>query len=162
LVKAFRATLEEVNEAALVLHVVDASSPAAVEHTGHVLKVLNEIGAGAVPQVLVLNKVDRLAPGDSDAGALLRRLTGDVAGVTRAVSISALTGEGIPDLLTVMDEVLPVDPVVRTTLEVEAGDGATLAMLHEFGRVLSTQYEGTRALVDVELPESIARRFAAR
>jgi GTP-binding protein HflX len=127
-----------------------------------VLKVLNEIGAGAVPQVLVLNKVDRLAPGDSDAGALLRRLTGDVAGVTRAVSISALTGEGIPDLLTVMDEVLPVDPVVRTTLEVEAGDGATLAMLHEFGRVLSTQYEGTRALVDVELPESIARRFAAR
>src|SRR5437773_476547 len=58
LVKAFRATLEEVTEAALVLHVVDAAAPAAADHTEHVLKVLAEIGASEIPQILVLNKVD--------------------------------------------------------------------------------------------------------
>ncbi len=60
LVKAFRATLEEVTEAALVLHVVDASSPSAAEHTAHVLKVLAEIGAAQIPQILIMNKMDRL------------------------------------------------------------------------------------------------------
>ena len=59
LVKAFRATLEEVTEAALMLHVVDASSPARQEHTAHVLEVLAEIGAAEIPQILVLNKIDR-------------------------------------------------------------------------------------------------------
>jgi GTP-binding protein HflX len=159
LVKAFRATLEEVNEAALVLHVVDASSPVAVEHTAHVFKVLNEIGAGTIPQILVLNKADLVQSGDADPGAMLRRLTGDAAGPARAVAISALTGEGVPGLLAAVDEVLPVDPVVRTTLEIDAGDGATLAMLHEFGRVLSTRYDDTHVIVDAELPESVARRL---
>ena len=60
LVQAFRATLEEVTAASLILHVVDASSPAAAEHTGHVRQVLAEIGAAEIPQVLVLNKMDRL------------------------------------------------------------------------------------------------------
>src|ERR1035438_1369053 len=60
LVKAFRATLEEVTEAALVLHVVDVSSASAAEHTAHVLKVLAEIGAAEVPQILVVNKIEPL------------------------------------------------------------------------------------------------------
>ncbi|MEO8592174.1 MAG: GTPase HflX [Candidatus Solibacter sp.] len=163
LVKAFRATLEEVNEAALVLHVVDASSPVAAEHTAHVLKVLSEIGAGQVPQVLVLNKIDRVE-GTADAGTLERRLTGEAAGheAKRAVSISAMTGAGLPELLAAIDDALPLDPLVRTTLDLDAGDGATLAMLHEFGRVLSTRYTDTRVLVEAELPESVERRLRAR
>src|ERR1041385_8283956 len=74
LVKAFRATLEEVHEAALVLHVVDLSSPAAAEHVIHVLKVLSEIEAAAIPQILVMNKVDRLPAGEADTETLKRRL----------------------------------------------------------------------------------------
>jgi GTP-binding protein HflX len=167
LVQAFRATLEEVTEASIVLHVVDASSPAAAEHTGHVLKVLAEIGAAEIPQVLVMNKMDRLPEPESDPAALGRRLLGDASAPgthpppVRAVGISALTGAGLDELLSVLDEVLRLDPIVRTTLRLPASDGAALAMLHEFGRVLSTRYleDGTAVDVEVEIPESISRRI---
>ncbi len=170
LVKAFRATLEEVNEAALILHVVDASSAAAAEHSAHVLKVLAEIGAAQIPQILVLNKIDLLgdAAGGaetlSDPGALARRLLGEAGGHKdmRAVAISAATGAGLDALLSAIDEALPLDLLVRTTLELSAGDGATLAMLHEFGRVLDTRYDGERVFVVAEVPESIERRLKAR
>ena len=66
LVRAFRATLEEVVEAELLLHVVDASSPDAAQHTAHVMATLSEIGAAETPQILVLNKVDQI-PGEPDA-----------------------------------------------------------------------------------------------
>jgi GTP-binding protein HflX len=176
LVKAFRATLEEVNEAALILHVVDASSPVAAEHTAHVLKVLAEIGAAEVPQIIVLNKVDRLDAGDADAATLRRRLLAGIGapegerdrsttvftGELRAVAISAITGSGIDALLAAIDEVLPLDPVVRTTLDLDSGDGATLALLHEFGRVLGTRYHDDRVEVEVEVPQSLERRLRQR
>lgn len=146
LVKAFRATLEEVTEAALILHVVDASAPAAAEHTAHVLKVLAEIGASEIPQLLVLNKMDRVGA----ARPVLER-------PMRSVEISALTGAGIEGLLAAVDEMLPLDPVVRTTLRFSAGDGATLALLHEFGRVLATRYDGEVVEVEAEVPESIRK-----
>jgi GTP-binding protein HflX len=152
LVKAFRATLEEVTEAAIVLHVVDASAPAAAEHTAHVLKVLAEIGASGIPQILVMNKLDRVE--EADTAALARRL---VESPMRSVGVSALTGEGIGELLAVVDEVLPLDPVVRTTLRFPAGDGATLALLHEYGRVLGTRYVEGDVEVEAEVPESLRR-----
>ncbi len=166
LVKAFRATLEEVNEAAVILHVVDASSPAAAEQISHVLRVLAEIGAAEVPQILVMNKLDRLTePGD--LVALGQRLLGDASnpgtppGPVRAVGISALTGQGMDALHSAIDEILPLDPLVRTTLRLPAGDGATLAMLHDLGRVLATRYSesGAEVELDVELPESVKRRL---
>ncbi len=161
LVQAFRATLEEVTEAALILHVVDGSSPAAVEQTAHVVSVLAEIGAAEIPQILVVNKVDRIGEEAADAETLGRRLLHGAAShqETRAVAISALTGEGVDRLLTLIDEVLPTDPLVRTTLRIPAGDGATLALLHEFGRVLSTRYEGDACEVETEVPESLMRRL---
>ena len=169
LVKAFRATLEEVNEAALVLHTVDAASPVAAEQTAHVLKVLAEIGAAEVPQILVLNKIDRLGigtPGTTpDVEAMQRRLLGETGGGhshLRAVAVSALTGAGIDSLLTTIDGVLPLDPIVQATLDLSAGDGATMAMLHQFGRVLKTSYSGDRVLVEAEIPESLRRRLDKR
>jgi GTP-binding protein HflX len=155
LVKAFRATLEEVNEAALVLHVVDVSAPASAEHSAHVAKVLAEIGAAEIPQILVLNKIDRAAPGQlvSQAGGRQH---------TRAVALSALTGEGTDQLLATIDEVLPLDPIVRQTFRLAAGDGSTLALLHEFGRVLQTRYLGEDCEVEADVPESLKRRLESR
>ena len=92
LIRAFRATLEEVIEAELLLHVVDASSPAAEEQTAHVLATLNEIGAGETPQILVLNKID-LVPGEPDTSALARRILSDPEKLPAgAVAISAERG----------------------------------------------------------------------
>ena len=110
LVKAFRATLEEVVEAELLLHVVDASSPEAALQTSHVLATLTEIGAAGTPQILVLNKVDKI-PGDPDHASIARRILSDPdrqpAG---AVAISARTGAGLDALLQKIDETLSLDP----------------------------------------------------
>ena len=159
LVKAFRATLEEVTEAALVLHVVDVSTPAAADYVEHVAAVLAEIGAAEIPQILVMNKIDRLPGGDAAADAIAHRLLGGGRHAARAVAVSALTGAGIDSLLQVIDEVLPLDPLVRIALRISASDGATLAMLHEFGRVLSTRYDGADCDVEAEVPESVKRQL---
>ncbi len=155
LVQAFRATLEEVTEAALILHVIDGSSPAAAEHTEHVMSVLAEIGASAIPQILVINKVDRMEAGDADS---LRRRYQHI----QSMAVSALTGDGIAGLLSVIDSVLPLDPIVHATLRLSTGDGATLALLHQYGRVLSTRYEDDVCEVEAEIPESLQRRLCAQ
>ena len=164
LVKAFRATLEEVRDAALVLHVVDVSAPAAAEHTTHVLKVLAEIGAAAIPQILVLNKMDRLPEGENDASLLKRRLLGEAGEQpdSKAVAISALTGEGLDRLLAAIDEALPLDPIVHAVFHLPARDGATVSLLHEFGRVVRTRYEGEHCEIEAEIPESLERRLRKR
>lgn len=162
LVQAFRATLEEVTEAALILHVVDGAAPSAAEHTAHVVEVLAEIGAAAIPQILVVNKIDRLdVAGVENAERRLASAAGGSHPIP-AVSVSALTGDGIGALLARIDALLPLDPIVHTTLRVSAGDGATLALLHEFGRVLATRYEGDSCEVEVEIPESLQRRLPLR
>jgi GTP-binding protein HflX len=160
LIKAFRATLEEVIEAELLLHVVDASSPEAAKHTAHVLATLDQIGASQTPQILVLNKAD-LIPGHPDAAVLARRILGDPqhqpAG---AVSISAKTGEGFDVLLKRIDEVLMLDPLEPCTFRFPISEGGPLHLLHEHARVLTTRYSGESCEVDAEVPESIRRRLA--
>jgi len=161
LVKAFRATLEEVKEAALVLHVVDVSSPSAPEHTAHVRKVLAEIGAAELPQILVVNKIDHVPAEEADPEVLERRLWNHAGGPgqARMICVSALTGAGVDRLLAAIDEALPLDPLVRATFRMSAGDGATRALLHEFGRVIETRYQGEQCEIDAEVPESLHRRL---
>jgi GTP-binding protein HflX len=159
LVKAFRATLEEVSEATLILHVVDASSPQATPQTGHVLEVLAEIGAAAIPRLLVLNKVDLLPDSDADVEALRRRLLG--GSEVRAVAISALRGLGVPNLLAAIDEVLLFDPIVSARLRLPLREGARIALVHDLGRVLATRYDGDACEMDVEIPTSLRRKLAA-
>ena len=163
LVRAFRATLEEVTDATLILHVVDVSAPHATAQTGHVLKVLAEIDAAAIPQLLVLNKVDRLPEAGTDVEAYRRRLLGDAgaAAESRAVAVSALTGQGIDGLLAAIDEVLPFDPIVRVRLRLPLGEGARISMVHDLGRVLETSYVGDWCEMEVEIPESLRQRLAA-
>jgi GTP-binding protein HflX len=111
-----------------------------------------------------MNKLDRLPDGEADPGALKRRLLGDSTGDVdaRAVAISALSGSGMDELLAAVDDALPVDPVVRAKFRIPAGDGATLAMLHEFGRVLSTKYVEDQCEIEAEAPESLMRRLPAQ
>lgn len=159
LVKAFRATLEEVVEAELLLHVVDASSEEAPAQTAHVLATLSEIGAAHKPQILVLNKVDKI-PGQPDTASIARRILSDPdhqpAG---AVAISARTGEGFDALLKKIDETLLLDPVTQCLFHFPIADGAPLHLLHERGRVTATRYTGDSCEVEAEAPASIKRRL---
>jgi GTP-binding protein HflX len=159
LVKAFRATLEEVVEAELLLHVVDASSPEAAQQTAHVLATLSEIGAMSTPQILVLNKVDKI-PGEPDTASIARRILSDPdhqpAG---AVAISARTGDGFDALLQKIDETLTLDPVSPCVFHFPIAEGAPLHLLHEHGRVTATRYTGESCEVEALTPESIRRRL---
>ena len=162
LVDAFRATLEEVVEARLLLHVVDASSPHAPLLASHVLKVLEEIDAAQTPQLLVLNKIDRLPDGLADAASVARRVLGDARAEESpaAVAVSSLTGQGFDRLLTRIDQMLSLDPVEPATFRINAADGAALHVLHERAKVLETRYDGTDVILDTEAPESVRRELA--
>ena len=65
-------------------------------------------------------------------------------------------------LLAAIDEVLPLDPLVRASFRLPAGDGATIALLHEFGRVLETRFNGEVCEIEAEIPESLSRRLKGR
>ncbi len=157
LVSAFRATLEEVVEAALLLHVVDASSPHAAANIEHVQQVLTEIDAHRTQQVLVLNKADLLPDADEQARQL-RRILKDPSGLPpHAAAVSALTGRGMEGLLRLMDDALPVDPIVRIRVRVPAADGATMHLLHEYGRVSAKEFHDDVCELVVDAPESLRR-----
>ncbi|MBY0373650.1 MAG: GTPase HflX [Bryobacteraceae bacterium] len=148
LVEAFRATLEEVMEAKLLLHVVDASSPHTPVLMAHVRRVLHEIEAGDKPQLLVLNKADLLtgAPPAFDVPSVM---------------VSARTGEGLSELLRTIDGMLPLDPVAKATYRVPAADGATMHLLHERARVLAQRLEDDWYILETESPESVRKALAS-
>jgi GTPase len=160
LVKAFRATLEEVTEAGLLLHIVDASSEHAPQHCAHVRTVLADIGAEKTPQLLVLNKMD-LLPGDRESQrALAARLSGESGGAP-AVAISGFTGDGVDALLRRADELLPDDPIRRARFRFPHADEAQVHWLHEFGQVLRKEYTEQGCEVEAEIPESVLQRLSA-
>lgn len=160
LVKAFRATLEEVVEASLLLHVVDASSTYAPQHTAHVMKVLAEIGADQTRQILVLNKVDQVG-GAEESGSLAQRILDEVPGPVgaQAIAISARTGVGFEALLAAMDAGLALDPVSRSHFRIPASEGSAIHLLHEHAKVLSSRYQDEWCEIDAETPESVRRRL---
>jgi GTP-binding protein HflX len=162
LVKAFRATLEEVKEAALLLHVVDASSPSAPQHTARVFEVLADIGADQTRQILVLNKIDQMESAGNGTESLAQRIMGEVkAGArTEAIPVSARTGAGFSELLQAIDNALPLDPVSRARFHIPAGEGSLIHLLHEHAKVLSSQYRGDVLEVEAEVPESVKRRLS--
>jgi GTPase len=163
LVKAFRATLEEVTEAALLLHVVDASSPSAPQHTAHVFEVLADIGADQTQQILVLNKMDQIDQSGGDVESLTQRILGEVKTTarTQAVPVSAHTGAGFEALLEAVDKALPLDPVSRQRFLIPAGEGSLIHLLHERAKVLSSQYRGEVCEIDAEVPESVKLRLSS-
>jgi GTP-binding protein HflX len=155
LLTAFRATLEEVQEAALILHVSDVSNPHHDELDEEVDKILKELGVSDRPKLRVLNKVDLLTPEQRET--LNRGL--ERAGETGPVLVSAMTGQGIDDLLRHIDAALPLDPVVTLSLRLPLTEGRTLALIHALGRVLHSAVEDSHMTMDAEVPVSIARRL---
>jgi GTP-binding protein HflX len=157
LVKAFRATLEEVMEASLLLHVVDASSPAALEHCAQVTSVLAEIGAGSIPQIIVLNKADRMA--EADLASAAQRLAGEGGGQAW-VAVSALTGDGVDKLLELVDKQLQHDPISRAEFMIPHAESALLEMLHGLAVVVEREFTVTGCRIVADVPASIRRRLA--
>jgi GTPase len=153
LIAAFRATLEEVQEAALILHVTDISSPHHAEQDAEVLKVLRDLGVENRPRVHVLNKSDLLSDEDMD---VLKRANGHGREV---IFTSAVTGAGLEDLLARIDLVMEVDPLVRLRLRLPVSDGRHLSMAQAQGRVLNSKVVDGHFLLEAELPQSIARRL---
>jgi GTP-binding protein HflX len=157
LLTAFRATLEEVQEAALILQVSDVSNLHHAELDEEVDKILNDLGVADRPRLRVFNKVDRLT---QEQRAPLVHPYAMGAGTNGGPAlISALTGEGVEELLRRMDAALPVDPVVTLSLRLPLAEGRTLALVHALGRVLHSEVEDSHMLLDAEVPVSIARKL---
>jgi GTP-binding protein HflX len=151
LVAAFRATLEEVQRAAIVLHVSDATSHSAREHAAEVEKVLGELEVLQKPRLRVVNKIDLLTPAEREA------LTDD----EKTVHVSAVQGMGIERLLERIDAMLVEDPISRVRLRVPQQEGKALAMLEASARILSREYLDGVVELEVDAPASLIRRLGA-
>jgi GTP-binding protein HflX len=149
LVAAFRATLEEVVEADLLLHVMDSSADDVETREAAVEVVLKEIGADARPRIPVLNKVDRVAPARARA---LKDARPD------SVLVSAQTGRGLDDLKDAVAARLELRPrAVR--LRFEAADRRGIAGVYTAGRVTGHEVDGGHVTLDAELPERMVERY---
>jgi len=152
LVEAFKATLEEVVQADLLLHVVDASHPDAEAQIQAVDVVLREIGADGKPTLMVFNKIDQL-------NGRLDALAGFLERHPRAVAISAATGEGIPALLAELGAQLrPIREFME--LSVPHEQSGVIARLHEVGQVIERNYNGKTARFKARIPPHLHEEFA--
>ena len=149
LIKAFRATLEEVREAEMIIRVSDCSVPASAQQEEDVEKVLAELGALDKPCLRIQNKIDLLTPEELKT---LRENSGQMF-------ISAKTGEGMEELLGAIDRHLLLDPVVKVRLRFTQREGKQLSWVYGLGRVLQRNYADGFIAVDAEVPQSLANRL---
>jgi GTP-binding protein HflX len=154
LVTSFRATLEEVERAELLLHVRDASSPLAEEQKAQVEKVLGDLDVSKKPVLEVLNKIDLV--GGSKPVPM---------GAPGSVAVSGLKRLGLDHLLAAIDAALVVDPVIEMEFRIPQSEGAVLAALEAGALVGEKRFEGNLAYVTAKGPASLLgryRRFQAR
>ncbi len=149
LVSAFRATLEEVQRAALILHVSDATSPIVADQDAQVEAVLRELGAELKPRLHALNKVDLLT------GAARAALGQDA----NAIQVSALKGIGLDALINRIDELLEHDPLSRVRLRIPQQEGKALSLLQGGARIFSRHYRDGMVELDAQAPESVLRKL---
>ena len=147
LVSAFRATLEEVQRATLLLHVADVTSPTADEQQAQVNEVLRELDAQDKPRLYVMNKLDLLP--ETKRESLIES--------ANTVHVSAVKGIGIDRLLQRVDELIEQDPVRQVRLQVPQSEGKALAMLDAKAVVLSRAYRDGLVDLEVQAPASVLR-----
>ena len=149
LVSAFRATLEEVQRASLLLHVSDVTSPTASEQQVQVEEVLRELESQDKPRLYVMNKIDLLPEKKRES----------LRDSDTVVHVSAAKGTGLEKLLELIDGKISEDPVQRVRLHVPQSEGKVLATLDAKSVVLSREYRDGYVELDVQAPESVLRRM---
>jgi GTP-binding protein HflX len=154
LVSAFRATLEEVQRASLILHVSDASSRLSAEQDAQVEIVLKELESEKKPRLHVMNKVDLLD--EEVAQSLQAEAARDDA---HTVYVSAVEGAGLKTLLERIDKMILEDRVSRVQLRVPQKEGKALAMLEARARIYSRKYQDGAVELEADAPESVIRRL---
>jgi GTP-binding protein HflX len=151
LVTSFRATLEEVQQAALLLEVSDVTSPVMAEQDAQVEKVLCELEVQDKPRLRVMNKIDLLPAARRDP------LEDDA----KTVHVSAVKGTGISTLLERIDELLQEDALSRVKLRIPQREGKVLSLLEGSARVFSREYRDGFVDLDAQVPESVLRKVKA-
>jgi len=149
LVTAFRATLEEVQRATLLIQVSDASSPVSAEQDTQVESVLKELDADKKPRLHVMNKIDLLSPKQRES------LRDD----DHTIHVSAAKGIGLTALFDRIDAVLEEDRPSRVRLRIPQKEGKMLALLEARGRIYSREYQEGMVELDAEAPASLLRRL---
>ncbi len=150
LVVAFRATLEEVTDADFLIHVVDASHPDMESQIDSVNEVLSELDAETKPAVMVFNKSDLVVDQYS-----LRNL---VANTPNSVYISALSGEGLPQLMSVIQSVLK-SMLVHVTMRFPSNRNDLVSQCYDNGKIIKAEYTEDSIFVEVNLLSSVANSF---
>ncbi len=150
LVAAFRATLEEIAEADLLLHVVDITHSEASAQAKAVYETLNEIGAMDIPVLTVLNKIDGLSDPEKARQALVS--------FPNSVAVSALRGDGIPDLLTKINQFL-YEIYTPVTVKLPYQQGALIALFHEQGQIVQEEHESGGVLIQGRIPGRLVTQF---
>jgi GTP-binding protein HflX len=152
LVAAFRATLEEVAESDLLLHVVDVTHPNAAAQAATVAEVLDEIGAADKPMITALNKIDLLGPDEATRAD-------EVAGqFSSSVGISARTGAGLDQLLALIEETLNVS-LIRIQVHIPYREGELVALFHQRGLIEREEHDQTGTILTGRIPGTIAPLF---
>ncbi len=152
LVSAFRATLEEVQRASLILHVSDASSRLSAEQDAQVEIVLKELEAEKKPRLRVMNKVDLL---DEEVA---QSLLADAARPdSKTIYVSAVEGTGLDTLRERIDEMIEEDRISRVHLRIPQKEGKTLALLEARARIYSRTYQDGAVEFEADAPESVLR-----
>ncbi|HLW81994.1 MAG TPA: GTPase HflX [Candidatus Acidoferrales bacterium] len=162
LIAAFRATLEEVQEAALILQVTDISNPLHAEQDAEVEKVLESLGVADRRRLRVFNKIDRLQPEELEALRQSSPHHSDYSENSREnIFVSAQTRDGLEELIARIDQAMPVDPIVERELTLPLANGRELAMIYACGRVLNSEVTDGQIHLQAQLPESLAMRLEA-
>ncbi|MDH2391961.1 GTPase HflX [Streptomyces sp. HNM0663] len=150
LVEAFRSTMEEVGDSDLILHVVDGSHPTPEEQLASVREVIGDVGAVDVPEIVVINKADAADP------LVLQRL---LRVERHAIAVSARTGEGIGELLALIDAELP-RPQVEIEVLLPYTQGALVSRVHADGEVISEEHTTEGTLLKARVHEELAAALA--
>jgi GTP-binding protein HflX len=154
LVTSFRATLEEVERAEVLLHVCDASSAMANEQKLQVEKVLGELDVQGKPMIEVMNKIDLLSPQDRARLASTQTTRGPVT-----VFVSGMMKIGLNDLLKAIDKALVVDPLIEARFRVPQSEGAVLAALEAGALLREKSFEGNLVVLTARGPASLLQRY---
>jgi GTP-binding protein HflX len=149
LVSAFRATLEEVQRATLLLHIADATSTTAAEQQAQVEEVLRELEVQEKPRLYVMNKVDLLPEREREG----------LIDSGKIVHVSAAKSLGIDTLLRHIDELIELDPVRQVRLLVPQSEGKALATLDAKSVILSRAYRDGNVELEVQAPSSVLRQM---